>query len=157
MVPEGRRLFPPLSVIKNLEVGAYFRKDKDGTKRTLKEIFDHFPVLRERAKQRAGSLSGGEQQMLAIGRALMSVPDLLLLDEPSLGLAPIMVQEIGKIITAINRKGVSIMLVEQNASMALRLSHRSYVLEIGKVTLEGNSGDILSNKKVKEAYLGEMK
>jgi branched-chain amino acid transport system ATP-binding protein len=154
MVPEGRKLFSPLSVMKNLEMGGYCRNDKNGKKRTVAEIFGHFPVLKERLKQTAGSLSGGEQQMLAIGRALMSKPALLLLDEPSLGLAPLMVEEIARIVKAINDKGVCIVLVEQNAAMALSLSHRTYVLELGKVVLEGRSEEVISDQRVLEAYLG---
>lgn len=154
MVPEGRRLFSSLSVMKNLEMGGYFRNDKDGMKRTIAEIVGHFPVLKERLRQTAGSLSGGEQQMLAMGRALMSEPTMLLLDEPSLGLAPLMVEQIARIVKAINHRGVSIVLVEQNAAMALSLSHRTYLLELGKVILEGKSEDVRSDKRVLEAYLG---
>lgn len=152
--PEGRRVFPYMTVYENLKTGAYLRKDKNAVERDLTEVFDHFPRLKERKKQLAGTLSGGEQQMLAIGRALMARPSLLLLDEPSLGLAPLVVKEIAKIIKDINRRGVSIILVEQNANLALRLANSGYVLETGSIALEGEARDLLNNEHVKSAYLG---
>ena len=166
-VPEGRRIFPKLTVRENLEMGAYivnsrqasgFRKSKktgQQIKVQLEKIFELFPVLKERHDQPGGTLSGGEQQMLAIGRALMSSPKLLLLDEPSLGLAPIITSKIFKTIREINREGVTVLLVEQNARAALRLSHRGYVLENGAVALEGEGEDLLNNEQVRRAYLGE--
>jgi branched-chain amino acid transport system ATP-binding protein len=153
-VPEGRRLFPRLNVLDNLQLGAYLQRDKKEISRIMEGIFIHLPLLKERKKQLAGTLSGGEQQMLSIGRALMSQPRLLLLDEPSLGLAPLVVREIGRIVKEINRQGVSIALVEQNAHLALRLANRGYVLETGKITLHGPSEDLLHNEHVKKAYLG---
>jgi branched-chain amino acid transport system ATP-binding protein len=153
-VPEGRRIFPAMLVIENLEMGAYLRKDRDGIKGDLEEIFSHFHILKERRNQVAASLSGGEQQMLAFGRALMSKPHLMLMDEPSLGLSPIMVEEVGKIITDINHKGISILLVEQNAHMALELANRAFVLQTGTIVLEGNSRDLMQNEEVQKAYLG---
>jgi branched-chain amino acid transport system ATP-binding protein len=153
-VPEGRRLFPRLSVLNNLKLGAYLQKDKEEINRNLEEIFDHLPILLERKDQLAGTLSGGEQQMLTIGRALMSRPKLLLMDEPSLGLAPMVVREIGRIIRDIHGRGIPIILVEQNAQLALRLADRGYVLEIGRIVLEGSSDDLLNNERVKRAYLG---
>ena len=153
-IPEGKSLFPKLSVLDNLKLGAYLQKDKKETSETLGEIFNRFPILSERKEQLAGTLSGGEQQMVTIGRALMSRPQLLLLDEPSLGLAPLIVKEIARIIKEINRRGVSIVLVEQNAFMALRLASRGYVLETGNVTLYGSSVNLLNNEHVKKAYLG---
>jgi branched-chain amino acid transport system ATP-binding protein len=155
LVPEGRRLFPRLTVLQNLRLGAYLREDKQGVKADLEEIFSYFPVLKERQSQYAGSLSGGEQQMLAIGRALMSKPKLLLLDEPSIGLSPLVTREIGEIIARINQRGVTIFLVEQNVGLALRHACRGYVLEIGRVILHGVSKDLLDNKQVRKAYLGE--
>lgn len=149
-VPEGKRLFPDLTVLGNLRMGAYLRKDKKETNEDLQAVFEHFPILKERAGQRAGSLSGGEQQMLAIGRALMSRPRLLLLDEPSLGLSPIMTKEIASIITDIHHRGVSVLLIEQNARLALRLAQWGYVLETGRIVLEGKSDDLLQNEQVKE-------
>jgi branched-chain amino acid transport system ATP-binding protein len=153
-VPEGRRLFPGMTVLENLRVGAYLRKDGEGIKTDFQEIFEHFPILSERRRQAAGTLSGGEQQMLAIGRALMSRPKLLLLDEPSLGLAPKMVSEIAKIITDINQRGTSILLVEQNAHMALTLAQRGYVMQTGSIMLEGTTKELMSSDDVKRSYLG---
>ncbi len=153
-VPEGRRVFPYMTVRENLNMGAFRRKDKEEIRKELEGIFEHFPVLRERRNQSAGSLSGGEQQMLAIGRALMSHPSLLLLDEPSLGLAPLMVKEVGRIIGEINQRRVGIILVEQNAQMALRLAHKGYVLETGSIILQGPAMELIDNEHVKKAYLG---
>lgn len=153
-VPEGRKLFPDMNVIDNLEMGAFLQKSKKRIRGDLDKVFDYFPRLKERQRQRAGSLSGGEQQMLAIGRALMSKPELLILDEPSVGLAPIMNEQIAKIISAINNVGVSILIVEQNASLALRIAHKGYVLETGSIVLEGSTQDLLENDAVKKAYLG---
>lgn len=152
-VPEGRRIFPKLTVIENLEMGAFLRHGDLSSE--LERIFKLFPVLKERQKQYGGTLSGGEQQMLAIGRALMSDPHILLLDEPSLGLAPIMVSKIFRTIHEINSEGMTILLVEQNAKAALKLSHRGYVLENGKISLHGKSEELLNNEKVRHAYLGE--
>ena len=154
-VPEGRRIFSRLSVRENLEMGAFIIKDKAGTQKNIKEVFGMFPVLEERSAQPGGTLSGGEQQMLAIGRALMSKPELLLLDEPSLGLAPIVVSKIFKIIKDINERGVTVLLVEQNAKAALRLADRAYVLETGRITLEGPAHELMEDEQVKKAYLGE--
>ena len=153
-VPEGRRVFPFMTVRENLNMGAFRRKDKEEIKKNLEGVFEHFHILRERRSQRAGSLSGGEQQMLAIGRALMSQPTLLLLDEPSLGLAPLMVNEVGRIIREINQRKVGIILVEQNAHMALRLARKGYVLETGSIALQGPASDLIDNEHVKQAYLG---
>ena len=153
-VPEGRRVFPFMTVRENLNMGAFRRKDKEEIKKNLEGVFEHFHILRERRRQRAGSLSGGEQQMLAIGRALMSQPTLLLLDEPSLGLAPLMVKEVGRIIGEINQRQVGIILVEQNAHMALRLARKGYVLETGSIALQGPASDLIDNEHVKKAYLG---
>lgn len=152
-VPEGRRIFSQLSVQDNLEMGAYLRKDKD-VHEDLEKIYERFPRLKERKNQLAGTLSGGEQQMLAMGRALMSKPKLLLLDEPSMGLSPIMVNEIFSIIQEINKEGVTILLVEQNANKALSIANRAYVLETGNITISGQAKDVANNPKVKEAYLG---
>jgi branched-chain amino acid transport system ATP-binding protein len=154
-VPEGRMVFPMLSVMENLDLGAYLRKDKDGIKQDLERVFGLFPILRERLKQAGGTLSGGEQQMLAIGRALMARPKLLLLDEPSLGLAPILVDTIFEIIRQINNQGTTILLVEQNAQLALQFSHRGYVIETGEIALADTSAELLDNDQVKKAYLGE--
>jgi len=154
-VPEGRMVFPMLSVMENLDLGAYLRKDKDGIKKDLERVFGLFPILRERLKQAGGTLSGGEQQMLAIGRALMARPKLLLLDEPSLGLAPILVDTIFEIIREINNQGTTILLVEQNAQLALQFSHRGYVIETGEIALADSSAELLNNDQVKKAYLGE--
>ena len=154
-VPEGRMIFPLLTVMENLDLGAYLRKDKDGIKEDLERVFEYFPVLGERRQQEGGTLSGGEQQMLAIGRALMARPKLLLLDEPSLGLAPIVVDSIFDIIRQINEEGTTILLVEQNAQLALQFSHRGYVLETGEITLADTSKALRTNEQVKKAYLGE--
>ena len=153
-VPEGRRIFAQLSVEDNLEMGAYLRTDKIGIERDLENIYNKFPRLKERKHQLAGTLSGGEQQMLAMGRALMSRPKLLLLDEPSMGLSPILVNEIFEIIKEINKDGVTIFLVEQNANKALSIANRAYVLETGKISISGEASDVANNPKVREAYLG---
>lgn len=153
-VPEGRRLFPRMTVLENLLLGAYLRNDKKGINENLDQIYQRFPRLKERAKQLAGSLSGGEQQMLSVARALMSKPKLVLMDEPSLGLSPAMVKEISNIIRMMRKMDTSIILVEQNCHMALNLADRGYVLELGKIALEGDAKDLLSNSHVKEAYLG---
>ena len=154
-VPEGRLIFSEMSVLENLELGAYARNDKQGVRDDLDKILQFFPVLRDRQKQRGGSLSGGEQQMLAIGRALMSKPKLLLLDEPSLGLAPLIVKQIFEIIEQINSDGTTILLVEQNAQIALQVTDRGYVMETGEITIEGASADLLADERVRQAYLGE--
>lgn len=155
LVPEGRAIFANLSVAENLEMGAYLQKDRARNSRELERVFTFFPRLKERRRQKGGTLSGGEQQMLAIGRALMSGPRLLLLDEPSLGLAPILVKTIFDAVDAISREGTTILLVEQNASAALKHSDRAYVLETGSIVMEGPSSELASNPRVKEAYLGE--
>jgi branched-chain amino acid transport system ATP-binding protein len=156
LVPEGRLVFGPMTVLDNLKMGAYWRRDKDQIAADLEEIYERFPRLKERRKQLAESLSGGEQQMLAVGRALMSKPKLLLMDEPSMGLSPSMVENVGMIIQSIHSTGIGILLVEQNASMALALAERAYVLELGKVVLEGGSRDVACNEAVKRAYLGAV-
>ena len=153
-VPEGRKIFQKLDVLENLELGAYTRTDKTDVKKDLESVFSNFPILKRRRKQSAGTLSGGEQQMLAIGRALMSRPSVLLLDEPSLGLAPIFVSTIFKIIESIHRQGKTILLVEQNAHMALKVASRVYVLEIGNLVAEGTVEEIRQSPVVREAYLG---
>lgn len=154
-VPEGRRVFATMSVQENLEMGAYIRsKDASGAAADLEKVFTRFPRLKERRKQMAGTLSGGEQQMLAIGRALMSAPKMLLLDEPSMGLSPILVQEIFDCVKEVNQDGTTVLLVEQNAKMALSISKRAYVLETGTISLEGNADELLHNDQVKKAYLG---
>ena len=153
-VPEGRRLFPKMTVLENLEMGAFLKAPRADAPSSLAMIYEHFPILRQRGRQLAGSLSGGEQQMLAIARALMTRPKLLLLDEPSMGLSPIMTAEIGKIIRQINALGVSIILVEQNAMLALTLAGYGYVLETGRLVLEGPAADLLRNEGVRKAYLG---
>jgi len=155
MVPEGRRVFPQMTVLENLLMGAFLRKDKDDIQKNLEGVvFRHFPRLKERKKQAAGTLSGGEQQMLAMGRALMSAPKLLLLDEPSLGLSPIMCMEIGKIISDIHTEGKTVILVEQNARLALTLSQHAYVIETGDIALSGPAKELRENDDVKKAYLG---
>jgi branched-chain amino acid transport system ATP-binding protein len=153
-VPEGRRIFAPLTVQENLEMGAFTRSDPAEIKASLERVFKSFPRLKERLSQLGGTLSGGEQQMLAIGRGLMAKPKLLLLDEPSMGLAPILVEEIFAIVEEINKQGVSVLLVEQNALMALSIAHRGYVLETGRIVLEGSGQDLLHNPQVMQAYLG---
>ncbi|MDY5613114.1 ABC transporter ATP-binding protein [Dysosmobacter sp.] len=155
MSPEGRRVFPDMTVLENLKIGAYLRKDKEGVAKDLQWVYDLFPRLKEREWQLAGTLSGGEQQMLAVGRALMSRPKLLLLDEPSLGLAPLVVQDIFSIIREINRQGVTVLLIEQNANMALKIADLAYVLETGTITMSGTGAELLADERVKEAYLGK--
>ena len=153
--PEGRKLFPDMTVRKNLQLGAFTRlKDKQGVDQSIKEVLELFPILRERARQAAGTLSGGEQQMLSMGRALMTNPKLFLLDEPSLGLAPLVVRALFQTIRAINEKGMTIFLVEQNASLALQVAHQGYVIENGRIVLADSSLNLLNNEKVKQAYLG---
>lgn len=154
-VPEGRRVFPDLSVYQNLMLGAYTRKDQNEIKQTLEEVYGHFPRLKERYKQPAGTLSCGEQQMLAMGRALMSKPKMLLMDEPSMGLSPIFVNEIFKIIEKVSKQGVTVLLVEQNAKKALNIADRAYVLETGSITMSGKADDLLHNDAIRKAYLGE--
>src|SRR5918992_156850 len=153
--PEGRRIFPRMSVRENLDMGAFIRRDATGQREDMDRIMDLFPILKERARQAAGTLSGGEQQMLAMGRALMARPRLLLLDEPSMGLAPLVVQKIFDTIGDINSQGVTILLVEQNAAQALSLAHRGYVIETGKIVLEDAASSLLENEQVRKAYLGE--
>ena len=154
-VPEGRRVFPSLSVLQNLKLGAYTRKDKKEIDDTLKMIYERFPRLEERKNQPAGTLSGGEQQMLAMGRALMSKPRIILMDEPSMGLSPIFVNEIFDIIKQVSASGTTVLLVEQNAKKALSIADRGYVLETGKIVKEGKASDLLNDEAVKKAYLGE--
>ena len=153
-VPEGRRIFSNMTVMENLEMGAYLRKDRENIAKDYEGIFEKFPRLLERKKQLAGTLSGGEQQMLAISRALMSKPKLLLLDEPSMGLAPLLVKEIFYIIKEINQAGTTVLLVEQNANMALSIAHRAYVLETGRITLAGSAQELAASELVRKAYLG---
>ena len=152
--PEGRRILPQLTVEENLQLGAYIRTDKEGVREDMEWVFTLFPRLRERLWQTGGTLSGGEQQMLAVGRALMSRPDVLMLDEPSLGLAPILVREVFEIIRRINSLGKTVLLIEQNAFAALSIAHYAYILETGKVVLEGKGEDLLHDPQVKQAYLG---
>jgi len=153
-VPEGRRIFADMTVLENLELGAFIRSDKDGIASDMEMVFTRFPRLKERISQQAGTLSGGEQQMLAMGRALMSRPRLLLLDEPSMGLAPLLIKEIFSIIVDINKAGTTILLVEQNANMALSIANRAYVLETGRITLSGSAKDLAASEEVRKAYLG---
>lgn len=153
-VPEGRRIFAEMTVMENLDLGAFTRKDKDGVAADMKHVFELFPRLEERRDQVAGTLSGGEQQMLAMGRALMSRPKLLLLDEPSMGLAPLLIREIFNIIVDINKSGTTVLLVEQNANMALSIASRAYVLETGRITLSGPAAELAASEEVKKAYLG---
>lgn len=152
-VPEGRHIFPQMTVEENLEMGAF--TDKKDLEANMEEVFDRFPRLRERRRQLAGTLSGGEQQMLAVGRALMAKPSMILMDEPSMGLSPLLVKEIFSIIKEVNRKGITVLLVEQNAKMALSISSRAYVMETGKITISGDAGELLRDDRVKKAYLGQ--
>lgn len=154
-VPEGRRVFAQLTVYQNLKLGAYTRKDRDKIEETLQMVYKRFPRLEERKNQTAGTLSGGEQQMLAMGRALMSQPKIILMDEPSMGLSPIFVNEIFDIIKEVSESGTTVLLVEQNAKKALSIADRAYVLETGKIVLQGNAKDLLNNDSIKKAYLGE--
>lgn len=154
-VPEGRRVFAELTVLQNLKMGAYTRRDKDEIEQTLRTVYDRFPRLEERKNQLAGTLSGGEQQMLAMGRALMSHPKIILMDEPSMGLSPIFVNEIFDIIEQVSKSGTTVLLVEQNAKKALSIADRAYVLETGNIVLEGNANDLLNDDSIKKAYLGE--
>jgi branched-chain amino acid transport system ATP-binding protein len=153
-IPEGRQLFPYLTVLSNLKLGASSRKDKDGINQDMEEIFERFPVLETRRHQKAGTLSGGEQQMVAIARGLMAKPKLLLMDEPSVGLAPIVVQELGQVIKDINKRGVGVLLVEQNVPLALGVASRGYALQVGRVVLEGSIDEFKSSETVRRAYLG---
>jgi branched-chain amino acid transport system ATP-binding protein len=155
MVPEGRLIFGPMSVEENLQLGSWTRqRDREGVKKSFEDIYSHFPILKERKNQLGGSLSGGQQQMLAVARALMANPQLMLMDEPSIGLSPLMVEEVGKIILDINSRGIPVLLVEQNARVALELAHRAYILEVGSITLEGESKQLLNDPRVQKAYLG---
>ncbi|HHW43350.1 MAG TPA: ABC transporter ATP-binding protein [Desulfotomaculum sp.] len=155
-VPEGRLIFPNLTVMENLLMGAYTRNNRAEIEENLEEVLSRFPRLRERAKQMAGTLSGGEQQMLAMGRGLMSKPTLLILDEPSMGLSPLLVEEIFEIIKSINQQGTTVLLVEQNAFMALQIAHRAYVLETGRIVLHGTAKELQANPQIRSAYLGEV-
>lgn len=157
LVPEGRRVFPNLTVLENLKIGAYMRNDKDGIAADIRWIYDLFPRLEERSWQLAGTLSGGEQQMLALGRALMCRPKVLMMDEPSLGLAPLVIKDIFKIIQEINRQGMTVLLIEQNANMALKIADIAYVLETGCITMNGTGKELLENPDIKAAYLGKTK
>ena len=152
-MPEGRHIFPEMTVEENLEMGAY--ADPAGREETMQTVYARFPRLKERRRQLAGTLSGGEQQMLAVGRALMAKPRMILMDEPSMGLSPLLVQEIFDIIQEVNKQGITILLVEQNARMALSISDRAYVLETGHITIQGKAGDLLNDERVKKAYLGQ--
>lgn len=153
-VPEGRRVFSGMTVKENLEMGAFLRKDREAVQKDLKRVYESFPILKERLNQDAATLSGGEQQMLAMGRALLSDPELLLLDEPSMGLAPLFIREIFRIIEEINKRGTTILLVEQNATIALEISHRGYVIETGKIVATGTAQELLNSDEVQKAYLG---
>ena len=153
-VPEGRRVFPDMTVLENLKIGAYLRKDKEEIEKDIEWVYELFPRLKERRKQLAGTMSGGEQQMLAMGRALMSNASMLMLDEPSMGLSPLLVQEIFDIIQNIHKEGMTILLVEQNAQMALSVADRAYVLETGRVVMDGTGAELLTNERVRSAYLG---
>lgn len=153
-VPQGKSIFPYMSVLENLKIGAFLQKDRHLIESDLEKVFNHFPVLKERKRQQAKTLSGGEQQMLVIGRALMSRPKLILMDEPSLGLSPLKVQEIGRIVRDINKIGISVILVEQNARLALRLANYCYVLEVGNIILQGETKGLLHSEHIKKAYLG---
>ena len=155
LVPEGRRVFPNLTVLENLKIGAYLRKDKFDS--DIEYVYSLFPRLKERSWQFAGTLSGGEQQMLAVGRALMAKPKLIMMDEPSLGLAPLVVRDIFRIIETINESGITVLLIEQNANMALKVAHKGYVIETGNITMTGTGASLLADEKVKEAYLGKSK
>ena len=157
LVPEGRRVFPNLTVLENLKIGAYLRNDTEEIEKDIKWIYEMFPRLEERSWQMAGTLSGGEQQMLALGRALMCRPKVIMMDEPSLGLAPLVIKDIFYIIQDINRRGVTILLIEQNANMALKVADLAYVLETGKITMTGSGKELLENPEVKAAYLGKKK
>jgi branched-chain amino acid transport system ATP-binding protein len=154
LCPEGRHIFPDMTVLENIKIGAYLRNDNLDA--DIKKVYKLFPILEERHWQLAGTLSGGEQQMLAVARSLMSNPKLMMLDEPSLGLAPLVVKDIFNVITEINKSGVTILLVEQNANMALRIADRAYVLETGRITMEGTGKELIENEKIKEAYLGKQ-
>ena len=153
-VPEGRHVFPRMTVEENLQMGGYTKKNQENLQELLKEVYEKFPRLKERRKQLAGTLSGGEQQMLAVGRALMGSPSIILMDEPSMGLSPLLVKEIFHIIKEVHKQGITVLLVEQNAKMALAIADRAYVLETGKITLSGTGRELLNNEKVKKAYLG---
>ena len=157
LVPEGRRVFANLTVLENLRIGAYLRKDEEGIKSDIQRVYDLFPRLKERSWQMAGTLSGGEQQMLAVGRAMMTRPRLMMMDEPSLGLAPLVVKDIFFIIRRLSEEGITILLIEQNANAALRCAHYGYVLETGQITMEGEGMALLENPKVRDAYLGEAR
>jgi branched-chain amino acid transport system ATP-binding protein len=154
MSPEGRRIFPHLTVLENLRLGAYSRSDEPQIVKDIDWIFDLFPKLKDRKDQKGGTLSGGEQQMLALGRALMSAADVVMMDEPSLGLAPMLVKEVFDIIAAINRQGKTVLLVEQNAFAALKIAHYAYVLEVGVIVLQGSGAELIADARVREAYLG---
>lgn len=154
-VPEGRHIFPAMTVLENLEMGAYIRNDKDEIQKNIGDVFRRFPRLKERSRQLAGTLSGGEQQMLAVGRALMSNPSIILMDEPSMGLSPLLVKEIFSIIQEVHRQGITVLLVEQNAKMALSIADRAYVLETGDITISGDARELLDDPRVKKAYLGQ--
>ena len=157
LVPEGRRVFPNLTVLENLKIGAYLRKDKAVIKADIEHVYQLFPRLKEREWQQAGTLSGGEQQMLAVGRALMSKPKLIMMDEPSLGLAPLVVKGIFDIIKTVNQEGITVLLIEQNANMALKAAEWGYVMETGVITMEGTGKELLENEEIKEAYLGKQR